>query len=689
MLDTKLPEKVYKKHLAELSNYIEQMKAALEDEITAVRKRLERWDGLDPVGSRSATLLERVSGSTIYEIEVDRGLNIPSETGALVEFGGFTYKGRVTDSDKASSTIKVAFSVTLPSDPSPANIMFDPTALLAELEERLSEIEENPQHWNTVLGAALFRSSLPFEVEPEILESKVSAMDSSLNSGQKNAVGLCSSLPFSLCFGPPGTGKTHTLSHLVSQLVEKQNERVLILAHTNRASDTALSKAIETLDPGYLSRGEIVRYGEPTPLVSEYGIGHKEIVNTLIERGELGLRSEIDRLERQLRRLNHQIPASKKKGREKQLKFKPNTKASFTERLASASAFVARLERTGILSGTSMDTDLMIIQESLSSLDKQYNEASGTVLGNAWVVGTTLTQATLAEAIYKQKWQAVLMDEASMAMLPHAFLAACMSRVRFGVFGDPRQLPPVIQAETPAAKEWLGRDVFTTSGAEDPSKDLNHRAFLNTQYRMDPVIRELISRVFYAGRLEDAPEVARRQNRLTSPLTLIDTSREGWTTEQVGSSRRNMASANLVVSLVETLISSGVDDIGIVTPFRSQSSHIWKSLKDAGIDMYSSPIEVGTVHRFQGREKDIVIFDTTDSPPLGRFLNERQSPDLPRLLNVALSRAQRGLFVIAHATAFRASFGNYSTFGQLLIGTHQLGRYVKAEDVLKGQVSLI
>ncbi|HWU88226.1 MAG TPA: AAA domain-containing protein, partial [Kofleriaceae bacterium] len=66
-------------------------------------------------------------------------------------------------------------------------------------------------------------------------------------------------------------------------------------------------------------------------------------------------------------------------------------------------------------------------------------------------------------------------------------------------------------------------------------------------------------------------------------------------------------------------------------------------------------VECSTIHRFQGRECDIVIIDLVDAAPLrpGVLLSgSRTSSDACHLLNVSLSRARGKLVIVADVGYF-------------------------------------
>jgi len=75
--------------------------------------------------------------------------------------------------------------------------------------------------------------------------------------------------------------------------------------------------------------------------------------------------------------------------------------------------------------------------------------------------------------------------------------------------------------------------------------------------------------------------------------------------------------------------------VGIISPYRLQTD----KLKEA---IGKRNIEVDTVHKYQGREKDIVIL-TTVANEVNGFV------DNPNLINVAVSRAVDKLIVVVSA----------------------------------------
>ena len=78
-------------------------------------------------------------------------------------------------------------------------------------------------------------------------------------------------------------------------------------------------------------------------------------------------------------------------------------------------------------------------------------------------------------------------------------------------------------------------------------------------------------------------------------------------------SRYNILHAIAIRNLTNYLNDQGIiediNDLGIISPYNAQAELISKIISEQNIQN----VEVGTVHRFQGNQKDIILFDLADS----------------------------------------------------------------------------
>ncbi len=112
----------------------------------------------------------------------------------------------------------------------------------------------------------------------------------------------------------------------------------------------------------------------------------------------------------------------------------------------------------------------------------------------------------------------------------------------------------------------------------------------------------------------------------------------------------NPKEADEVIKQIRRLVIDNdyLGTIGVVTPFRAQANHIRKKLSDQNeLQPYilRNQILVDVVHKYQGDEKDVMIFSPVFSAnmPAGglRFLAQN-----PNLFNVAITRARALLVVV-------------------------------------------
>jgi hypothetical protein len=110
----------------------------------------------------------------------------------------------------------------------------------------------------------------------------------------------------------------------------------------------------------------------------------------------------------------------------------------------------------------------------------------------------------------------------------------------------------------------------------------------------------------------------------------------GWVAAERGPVRRESAEA--IAELLEQALASGQwrpEELIVLTPFRAQRALIRQCLRARGLP---ESLRVSTVHRAQGSEAPVVLFDPADGAQ--PFLHGEEAQ---RLLNVALSRAQAKL----------------------------------------------
>ena len=137
-----------------------------------------------------------------------------------------------------------------------------------------------------------------------------------------------------------------------------------------------------------------------------------------------------------------------------------------------------------------------------------------------------------------------------------------------------------------------------------------------------------------------------------------------------GRSWRNPIEAEAVCELVAQLRKSEPGmKLGIVTPFSAQKDFLQDRLRAIGS---LQNISIGTAHAFQGDERDVMIF----SPVVARGIKSTsarwvESP--PNLINVAVTRAKRALFVVGDLDTCEQQDG--------ILG--ELARYCRTVEMLR------
>lgn len=486
-----------------------------------------------------------------------------------------------------------------------------------------------------------------------------------LNPSQRQAVELCLSSSLGFVWGPPGTGKTATLAHLLAELLAA-DQRVLVASTTNAAVDQALTQYAARPDAGpQIAAGKVLRLGlaaEPTPGTALDQVVAQMEGKTLRAIEALTLRR--DAIGPQQRALAELLAALDTAGRDQldlfgsprtavpsallQRAFAPDsarglaawTPEALARHAARRQQRLARLER--------------LVQQRLAGLRSRLRQSQRDAVVQARLLLTTLSGVTLNKLLEGQLFDAVICEEAGMAILPSLFYTAALSRQRVIMVGDPRQLPPIVRSRSAYARRAMGRDIFSI-GTEGPDATAP-TALLDIQYRMHPIIGDLVGGLFYEGRLQHGADpastgaIAARAPFAGCALVVCDTA--GTTQCRIGpngQSRLNEASADRCLGLVTEALAAGLEDIGVITPYAEQARHLRQLLRHNGAP---PAVECSTVHRFQGHEKDCIVFDATDADPLKPGVLLAGRDEAANLLNVSLSRARGKLLIVADAAYF-------------------------------------
>ena len=127
------------------------------------------------------------------------------------------------------------------------------------------------------------------------------------------------------------------------------------------------------------------------------------------------------------------------------------------------------------------------------------------------------------------------------------------------------------------------------------------------------------------------------------------------------------------------LLGSEDQSVGVVTPFRAQEERIreeakaqewWRELEN---QLGEIPATIGTIHRYQGDERDMMIFSPVVAPGMEPY-TEQWVAETEQLLNVAVTRARASLQVVGHLDRCRRAGGVLGAFAHHVADIEVSGR---------------
>ncbi len=296
------------------------------------------------------------------------------------------------------------------------------------------------------------------------------------------------------------------------------------------------------------------------------------------------------------------------------------------------------------------------------------------------VVCTTLT-AQLLPLTSLFHFSLAVIDEASQLLEPGIIgLLASDSIDRFILIGDHKQLPAVVQQ--PAADSVVSNSLLLDAGITDCRQSLFERLLRHeqrcgrTQFvgvlhyhgRMHPDIAAFPTRMFYA-REQLLPAGCPHQTAHTLPylqVTAADHLDGLLMKHRVLFFDTSMCPSLSEPQMVADLLRrtrrfygnrfDADKSVGIIVPYRFQIGLIRQELGD---DAELSNVTIDTVERYQGSQRDVIIYSFTATEPeqldflTANCFEETDGHTIDRKLNVVMTRARCQLLMTGYAPLLR------------------------------------
>lgn len=228
----------------------------------------------------------------------------------------------------------------------------------------------------------------------------------------------------------------------------------------------------------------------------------------------------------------------------------------------------------------------------------------------------------------------VIIDEASQVDVVTGALAFSCAKNTV-IVGDLKQLPNVVTSEVKNRSDMIFREYNLDNAYNYADNSLLSsitklyedipKTLLKEHYRCHPKVIDFCNKKFYNNELI----ILTNEEENDKPLLLYKTVK--------GNHARGNFNQRQIDVIIEEVIpqldeKEKNNSIGIISPYRTQVMELEKVIEIKNI-------EIDTVHKYQGREKEIIIL-TTVANETNDFI------DNPNLINVAVSRAENKLILV-------------------------------------------
>lgn len=248
----------------------------------------------------------------------------------------------------------------------------------------------------------------------------------------------------------------------------------------------------------------------------------------------------------------------------------------------------------------------------------------------------------------------LIIDESSQVNLVSGFLALTTAK-NLIIVGDNKQLSHIIEQNLSDIVLQINQNYMYLLNKYDVinynlltsimrvfqiADNSKNRVLLQEHYRCHPKIIEFCNKKFYNEELIILSE----DNNEPNVLRAFITSKGNHAIDNKNVKHINFREVDVIKNEILPALYKKVakDQIGIIAPYKNQ-----KELLQSEID----GIKINTIHSFQGQEMDAIIITTVDN-------EKKDFSDADELINVAISRAKKYLFVVTSYGIYHGKHGN-------------------------------
>jgi len=522
--------------------------------------------------------------------------------------------------------------------------------------------------------------------------NRVFVLPFALNDYQISALKGVLKNKLSVITGPPGTGKSQFIMNLLVNLF-LNDKKVLFVSHTNEAVDVVnekLNKDFENLL--FRTGNKELRQDLPKKFNdlsfdskknAKFPVVSLKRINILWDRilSNKKLLLEVDRLEGTVNELweCQKLKKSllsflkikcylwKLERMPQKTNLERETKRTEEEFFKLSQEYVKAVYSKKIFEkwGTTNKASTFLNDVKTIKSHEEVNERSFvSAIDVLKVWSSTLKSLNRTFPLLPGIFDYVIFDEASQIDLPSAAPALYRAK-NVVVVGDPMQLSHIAGITKDLDKEIAKSYGLQLHEELYPSKiryyDVSlYRCseacaseppiLLAKHYRSDDQIIDLCNQVFYSGKLGVFSNLNLVNWPKSIPVGVQWEDHRGTVVRPPHGSRLNKSEALRVNEVFQKIVGEikGTNfSIGIVTPYSQQQREIHRIITQTTSQdvLEKHNVKILTAHKFQGSEKDIMIFSMVLSSD-GDGNNDRWYNAHPQILNVALSRAKYLLCIV-------------------------------------------